>query len=116
MRHWSVLKCILVLSIAASSAFAQEPAPRAGGEAQRTPQLVFREDWKETAQVPITPAFISNPSLDLKLYGANKNAIEVVGSKTNPPHVWTGMCMPSCALALRHKDDYIDLTGLAKVR
>src|SRR5262245_2244496 len=111
----SAIRCLFILW-SAHSAAAQESAQRASGEAQRTPSLVYRESWKETPEVPLTPVFLSNPNLELKVYGANKNDIQVLGSKTNPPHVWTGLCVPSCAVALRHKDDYIDLSGLAKVR
>src|SRR5262249_34687600 len=67
----------------------------------------------------VTQAFVSNDSLELKLYGPGAKELQVVGSnsnKSNPPHIWTGLCNPTCALALRHKDNYVDLSGDAKVR
>jgi hypothetical protein len=39
-----------------------------------------------------------------------------LNNENNPIHVWTGMCSTPCALAFRHKDNYADLTGLARIR
>ena len=38
------------------------------------------------------------------------------GDELNPIHVWTGMCTTPCAVALRHKTNFADLTGLARIR
>src|SRR5207253_1773918 len=32
------------------------------------------------------------------------------------PHVWTGLCPAGCAVVLRHRESYADLTGKARVR
>src|SRR5262245_47614456 len=93
------LKCLVLLWMSCT-AFAQT---------QQSPALFFRESWKDTAQVPVSQAFVSNANLQLKLYGPGKNDIEIVGSTTNernPPHIWTGLCTPTCALALRHNTNY----------
>ena len=58
-------------------------------------------------------------NLELKLYGSSGKEIQELGSATdpnNPPHVWTGLCTSPCAVALRDKGNYVDLTGLAKIR
>jgi hypothetical protein len=34
----------------------------------------------------------------------------------NPTHVWDGLCTATCALTLRDKNNFVDLTGQAKVR
>jgi hypothetical protein len=88
-------------------------------QAPQTPPLFFRESWKETAEVPVTQAFLSNSDLELELYGPGKGDLQVVGSNTNkanPPHIWTGLCAPACALALRNKEGYVDLSGGAKIQ
>ena len=36
--------------------------------------------------------------------------------ENNPIHLWTGMCTTPCAVALREKNNYADLTGLARIR
>jgi hypothetical protein len=112
------VSALLILVFVSFTVFAQ----RSSGESsiQQAPApLLFRESWKETAEVPVTQAFVSNSSLELKLYGPGKSEMQIVGSQTNaknPPHIWTGLCSPTCALALRHKDSYVDLSGPAKIR
>ncbi len=34
----------------------------------------------------------------------------------DPYYIWTGLCEGNCAISLRHKTSYVDLTGQAKVR
>jgi hypothetical protein len=38
------------------------------------------------------------------------------GQSTDPPNLWTGVCMTPVAATLRDKTNYVDLTGLAKIR
>lgn len=38
------------------------------------------------------------------------------GNEDNPPHLWTGLCASTCAAALRDRNNYVDLTGMAKIR
>ena len=89
---------------------------RAGGAGARpAPQpipLFFKETWKDSTNVPVTQEFVANPDLQLKVYGKDAN----VTGEGNIPHIWTGLCTPNCAVALRHKDSFVDLTGKAKMR
>src|SRR5579872_582752 len=102
----------MVFLCTATSAFAQETGK---GEPQ-TPQLFFKETWKRApGNVPVTQAFVTNPDLQLNLYGAGKEDFGVT-SEGDVPHIWTGLCASSCALTLSHKDSYVDLTGKAKMR
>src|SRR5271154_7134146 len=106
-------------------ALAQTPAPAAKkGTAARVtrPPLFLREDWK---QIPgggehgLTQAYVANPDLELKLYGEdgkNMQATGADGDENNPTHAWTGLCEKPCALALRDKKNYADLSGLARIR
>jgi len=103
----------------------QTPAPQAGrGAAARVtrPPLFFSEEWKQTPandEHPVTQQSIANSSLELKLYGSTAKEIQLTGAagnENNPIHVWTGMCATPCALAFRHKANYADLTGLARIR
>jgi len=108
----------LILLGMATSVFAQEPGARGGGREQ-APQpapLFFRETWKQApGNVPVTQGFVVNPDLQLTLYGMGKEDFGIT-SEGNVPHIWTGLCASSCALALSHKDSYVDLTGKAKIR
>ncbi|MBZ5578849.1 MAG: hypothetical protein LAP40_19990 [Acidobacteriia bacterium] len=115
---------LLALGLA-GSAFAQEPARE--GQVRREPAgpprppLFFREQWKQApdgGEHAVAPSNVANANLELKLYGDGKD-MQATGTDTNesnPTHVWTGLCTSTCAAALRDKDNYVDLTGLAKIR
>jgi hypothetical protein len=123
--------------VAAGLVFAQPPAP--AGQAKQgavryvpedhRPPLFFREDWKhvpaDTAEHPVVQESLTTPNLELKLYGETKQGIhpdtgiweiQRASPKDDPTFIYTGPCMTPCALALRHKISYVDLTGLAKIR
>jgi len=125
------LLTICALSIGlASTAFAQQPpaaAPQGGrgaGAARVTrPALFFKEEWKQTdkgGEHPIVfDSTLSNPNLELKVYGPSSKELLLTGdagNDLNPIHVWTGMCTTPCAVAFRHKTAYADLSGLARLR
>jgi hypothetical protein len=131
-RSFLAVRSLIPLTIACSAfalgciALAQQPAPAAEkgkAEKKRVPPLFFREDWQETKGVPVehpeTQAAVATPSLEIKLYGpSGKEIVEngLPGNIDNPPHLWTGLCTSTCAAALKDKNNYVDLTGLAKIR
>ncbi|MEK7752667.1 MAG: hypothetical protein AAB654_12175 [Acidobacteriota bacterium] len=90
-----------------------------GADAGR-PGLFFREDFKETpAETPATQAHIANPSLVLALYGPGKEGVKKSHHEKpadDPYYIWTGTCAGNCAVTLRHKGSFADLTGQAKLR
>ncbi|HUO20970.1 MAG TPA: hypothetical protein VMU59_00450 [Caulobacteraceae bacterium] len=103
------------------------PAPKA--EAYHWPPqlpaapLFFRAEWTATPhQHPVTQADLANPNLELKLYGpsgkqiatASQGAPSMTGAA--PTHVYTGLCEQTCAAALRDPKNYVDLSGLGKIR
>ena len=97
---------------------AVRPGERSGS---RTP-LFFRETWKTVpngGEHPVTQEQVASANLELKLYGPSSDQFQVLGKAddpSNPPHVWTGLCTSPVALGLRDKDNYVDLTGLARIR
>jgi len=102
----------------ATSVFAQQPggAGKGKGQAPQPATLVFKETWKNApGNVPVTQDFVVNPDLQLNIYGAGKEDFGVT-SEGNVPHIWTGLCASSCALTLSHKDNFVDLTGKARIR
>ena len=108
----------LILLGGAVSLCAQEPGPRRGGRgpAPPPPPLFFKETWKNFAgNVPMTQAFVVNPDLQLNMYGSGTEDFHVT-NEGNVPHIWTGLCASSCALTLSDKNNYVDLTGKAKIR
>jgi hypothetical protein len=124
-RATMTLFVTLFASILSLAAGAQEPGRGRGTAAPRItrPPLFFKEEWKQTAaggEHPVIPSeSLSNPNLELKLYGSTSKDIQLTGSaqdENNPIHLWTGMCTTPCAVALRDKNNYGDLTGLARIR
>ena len=96
---------------------AQQPSGRGGGkQAPRPAPLFFKETWKDfSGNVAVTQDFVLNPDLQLTMYGAGNEDFHVT-NEGNVPHIWTGLCASSCALTLSNKDNFVDLTGKAKIR
>ena len=117
---------VFVTAYSACSAFAQERGQ--GGQRGAAPRvtrapLFFREEWKQTpagGEHPVDiPSALSNPSLQLKLIGPTGKEILMTGAATdenNPTHLWTGMCTTPCGFTLREKNNFADLTGLARIK
>ncbi len=116
-RRTRVLNIVLLCTAAA--AFGQQAPERKGGGRGQAPQpapLFFKEGWKNFAgNVAMTQAFVVNPDLQLNMYGTGKEDFHVT-NEGNVPHIWTGLCESSCALTLSDKDNFVDLTGKAKIR
>jgi hypothetical protein len=123
---------VLAFALLASSvsAFAQQPAAgapapggRGGGANRGRPPLFFKEEWKQTekgGEHPVDVATaLSNPNLELKLYGPTAKEFLMTGAagdENNPTHLWTGMCTSPCAATLRDKTNMVDLSGLARIK
>ena len=94
----------------------------AGRGAVTPPPLLFREAWRLDGRPrAIAPGenVVSNPELELKVYGPCATATDpdqrlwISGA---PENLWTGMCIVPVAATLRHKTNYVDLSGLGKMR
>jgi hypothetical protein len=133
------LGCAFTLALANAAPGQQQRPAGQGAEAQRAPAryvpedhrppLFLREDWKhvpaDTPEHPVVQESITTARVELKLYGDTKQhinpdtgvwEIQRASPADDPTFIYTGPCMTPCALALRHKDNYVDLTGLAKIR
>jgi hypothetical protein len=116
-----VLTSTLFVLGLSSIAKAQEPGRGRGGPPRATrPPLFFKEEWKQTpagGEHPVNPSeALSNPNLELKLYGREILLTGSAQDENNPIHLWTGTCATPCAIGLRDKNNYADLTGLARIR
>jgi len=93
-----------------------------GRGAVSQPELVIKEDFQREAnaggQTPVTPANLTNPNLELKVYGPDAKNLTISGAATGttPINLWTGLSTGPIAVTLKDKNNYIDLTGLAKIR
>lgn len=105
----------LIFVSCAVSAFAQAPRPAAAKPAG-PPPLFFKETWKDgPGNVPLTQDGVTNPDLQLTIYGTTKEDFGIT-AEGGVPHIWTGLCATTCALTLSSKTNYVDLTGKAKIR
>jgi hypothetical protein len=55
----------------------------------------------------------------VQLAGYNQNPPPervAAGQSTDPPNLWTGVCQTPVAVTLRDRANYVDLTGLARIR
>lgn len=159
LRGW-----LWAISLAGGIASAQPPAPAPGAAAAAPslPRLFFKEEWRQRARpadagpdfVPeqgVSPAAVTNPALELKLYDPNASSVAAyrekppprtiardwsgpacvqlagynqnpppqrvaAGQSTDAPNLWTGVCQTAVAATLRDRDNYVDLTGLARIR
>jgi len=125
---------------------AQARQGRAGGQGQAAPAaprpednrppIFFREEWKHqfdrggAPEGPVSQEHVSNPDLEIKSYGETPKGDPEGGREhthagmwmnkrfaNDPAHLFTGTCNRPCALTLRHRAQYVDLSGFgAKIR
>ena len=125
MRKWTTrLWQAIGLAMAIAPLIGQQAAQTSGARLNVPAPLFFREDWKQPPPsdedgIPATQEAVSNPKLELKLYGPSGQNILLAGNRANSPmplNLWTGNTTSPSAATLRHVDSYVDLTGSAKLR
>jgi hypothetical protein len=123
-----VVFSLLLLSLA-SGAFAQQgrgggPAGPGRGAARQpavVPPLFFKEDLRREpnaqGQTALTPDNLTNPNLELKVYGPDAKNLTISGAagSATPVNLWTGMSTAPIIVTLRDKNRFVDLSGLAKI-
>ena len=122
---------ILYGGLAFEGAAQQAPSPAAqrSGRSGREggpppPPLFLKETWQTMGPAhAIAPGevVVTNPNLEFKAYGPSATASDPnkriwISGPPGPRNIWTGMCTTPFAATLRDKNNYVDLTGLAKVR
>jgi hypothetical protein len=73
----------------------------------------------QTGQTKVVQENIGDANLELKQYGLHASCLLTSGnpgSDTAPFSVWSGECEDPFATLLRHRTNYVDLTGTAKIR
>ncbi len=125
-RRASSVCAIALLACSASGALAQTTPTLDANfieHDQVGPKLLFRETWKQPPHTGpltdenrrITPEALTNPDLEMRLYGTDASNIQVT-QHNGIPDVWMGFTNSPVALTLRHKTAYMNLTQLARVR
>lgn len=86
------------------------------------PALFLRESWKdpEVQERKVVQADVTSADLELKLYGPATIDVRIVkhaSPKDDPSYIWSGSSPAAWAVTLRHKTNYVDLSGpVAKIR
>jgi hypothetical protein len=112
----------MILLGSASASIAQAQGPVGAARRPTRPPLFLAERWQqipEGGEHPVTPASLTNPNVEMVLYGPSGSEIQLTGAagnEANPVHVWTGLCTTPCGLTLRDRTRLVDLTGLARIR
>jgi hypothetical protein len=117
--HAAAVGIAVAISLGALSplVLAQAPPPAS------RPALLFKEDWKlpphqgapNDENMRVTPAVVTNPNLEVKLYGTHALVIRAAEHEGRFD-LWTGMATSPVAVTLRDKRNFVDLTGLARLR
>jgi hypothetical protein len=128
LRWWGRAALIIGSVMWASAAFAQQTTAGRGQAAPAAPPatrppLLFKEEWKLPPHVGqpndenmrFTPAVVTNPNLEGKLYGPDSSVVRAAEHEGRFD-LWTGMTTSPVAFTLRDKRNYLDLTGLARLR
>ena len=139
-------RCITLLIVfIVWTIFGQQPARAAQEAAQAAkvvprPPVFFHEGWKvppgPDPRRTLTQEWVSNPNLDLKLYGpgtkgkgvehqdverlkafAGSLIVNTQGEPSPWAYVWTGFAEGNWAFTLREKNNFVNLSGpLTKIR
>lgn len=96
------------------------PAQIAMGADVTRPDLLYREDWKESPAItPVTQEHVAHPDLILTRHGPGEAKIRKSHHDKpadDPFYVWSGEAEANWALSLRHSRMAMDLSGNAKIR
>ncbi len=90
---------------------------------QPPPPLFFSESWHRNSgdhgQTPVVASNVSNPGLQLKVYGLDAGGLTISGtpgSVNDVVNLWSGLSKEPIAVLLRDSNHYVDLSGRAKIR
>jgi len=120
VRRVSIITALIVTT-AAAVAFAQ-------GAPQARPPLFLSESWKalttpvdDHGSWPASQLAVSNPNLQLALYGTSAKEIVLVNVRGSadvyPLNLWNGTTTSPSAATLRDRSNFVDLTSpFAKIR
>ena len=126
MRATLTVTCLVLCSLAVAVAAQTRPTPAPGtqkpGMAPRPP-LLFSEPWKlppytgeqTDENTRVTPAVVTNPNLEVKLYGQDAKVIRAATHEERTD-LWNGMTTFPSAVTLRDRRNYLNLTDPARLR
>ena len=125
MRPTLTIICLVVWTFAAAAAQTRPtpaPATQKPGMTPRPP-LLFSEPWRlpphtgeqTDENMRFTPAVVTNPRVEVKLYGPDASVIRAAVHEERVD-LWNGMAASPVAVTLRDRRNYVDLTDAARLR
>jgi hypothetical protein len=113
---------ILGMASAAQTQVAPSPSTQKPGMKPRPP-LLFSEPWRlpphtgeqTDENMRFTPAVVTNPRIEVKLYGQNASVIRAAIHEERVD-LWNGMASSPTAVTLRDRRNFVDLTEAARLR
>jgi hypothetical protein len=109
-------------AIAAQTRPTPEPSTQKPGMKPRPP-LLFSEPWKlppytgeqTDENTRVTPAVVTNPNIEVKLYGPDSKVIRAAVHEERVD-LWNGLASSPVAVTLRDRRNYVDLSDPARLR
>ena len=125
MRATLTITSLVVCSLAAVAAQtrpAAAPSTQKPGMTPRPP-LLLSEPWRlpphtgeqTDENMRFTPAVVTNPRVEVKLYGPDAKVIRAAVHEERFD-LWNGMTSSPTAVTLRDRNNYLDLTDAARLR
>ncbi len=124
VRATLTITCLVLWSLVAAAQTRPTPAPgtQKPGMAPRPP-LLFSEVWRlppytgeqTDENTRVTPAVVTNPNLEVKLYGQDSKVIRAATHEERTD-LWNGMTTSPAAVTLRDRRNYLDLADPARLR
>jgi hypothetical protein len=114
----------VIFALAAAAQTPPAPAPNTQKPAMTPrPPLLFSEPWKlppytgeqTDENMRFTPAVVTNPRIEVKLYGPDAKVIRAAVHEERID-LWNGMASSPVAVTLRDRRNYVDLTDAARLR
>jgi hypothetical protein len=124
VRRIVLITTALVISGLAAAQTPPAPAPNTQkpGMTPRPP-LLFSEPWRlppytgeqTDENMRFTPAVVTNPRIEAKLYGRDSKVIRAAVHEERFD-LWNGMASSPVAVTLRDRRNYVDLTDASRLR
>jgi hypothetical protein len=122
VRATLTVTCLVVSSLAPVYGQAPAPGTQKPGMAPRPP-LLYSETWKlpphtgeqTDENMRVTPAVVTNPNLEMKLYGLDAKVVRAAVHEDRFD-LWNGMSASPVAITLRDRRNFVNLNDPARLR
>jgi hypothetical protein len=122
MRVTLTITCLVLWSLAAAAQTKPTATAQKPGMTPRPP-LLFSEPWRlpphtgeqTDENMRFTPAVVTNPRVEVKLYGPDAKVIRAAVHEERID-LWNGMASSPTAVTLRDRRNFVDLTDAARLR